>query len=165
LRSDVVVKDLRGNVDTRIRKLDEGQYEAVILASAGLVRLGLQERISARIAISEMLPAVGQGAIAIETRSDNELAVQSASRLDHRETRIACLAERAFLRGLGGGCQLPIAAHAVLDGEVLQLDGLVARPDGSEILRGSSSGPAEHPEALGSQLASQLIERGARALL
>jgi hydroxymethylbilane synthase len=165
LRSDVVVKDLRGNVDTRIRKLDEGQYEAVILASAGLVRLGLQERISARIAISEMLPAVGQGAIAIETRSDNELAVQSASRLDHRETRIACLAERAFLRGLGGGCQLPIAAHAVLDGDILQLDGLVARPDGSEILRGSSSGPAEHPEALGSQLASQLIERGARALL
>src|SRR4026208_1341617 len=80
LRSDVVVKDLRGNVDTRIRKLDEGQYDAVILASAGLVRLGLQERISARIAISEMLPAVGQGAIAIETRSDNELAVQSASR-------------------------------------------------------------------------------------
>jgi hydroxymethylbilane synthase len=165
LRSDVVVKDLRGNVDTRIRKLDEGQYEAVILASAGLVRLGLQERISARIAISEMLPAVGQGAIAIETRSDNELAVQSASRLDHRETRIACLAERAFLRGLGGGCQLPIAAHAVLDGDIFQLDGLVARPDGSEILRGSSSGPAEHPEALGSQLASQLIERGARALL
>jgi hydroxymethylbilane synthase len=165
LRSDVVVKDLRGNVDTRIRKLDEGQYEAVILASAGLVRLGLQERISARIAISEMLPAVGQGAIAIETRSDNELAVQSASRLDHRETRIACLAERAFLRGLGGGCQLPIAAHAVLDGDILKLDGLVARPDGSEILRGSSSGPAEHPEALGSQLASQLIERGARALL
>ena len=95
LRRDVEVRDLRGNVDTRIRKLDEGQYDAVILASAGLVRLGLQERISARIAISEMLPAVGQGAIAIETRSDNEFAVQSASRLDHRETRIACLAERA----------------------------------------------------------------------
>jgi hydroxymethylbilane synthase len=163
LRGDVVVRDLRGNVDTRIRKLDEGQYDAVILASAGLVRLGLQERISARIAISEMLPAVGQGAIAIETRSDNGFAVQSASRLDHRETHIACLAERAFLRSLGGGCQFPIAAHAVLSGAVLQLDGLVARPDGSEILRGSSSGT--DPEFLGSQLASQLLAQGAGRLL
>src|SRR5215216_4610480 len=165
LRSDVVVKDLRGNVDTRIRKLDEGQYDAVILASAGLVRLGLQERISARIAISEMLPAVGQGAIAIETHSDNEFAVQSVSPLDHPETRVACVAERAFLRSLGGGCQFPIAAHAVRDGDVLQLDGLVAKPDGSEILRGSLSGSSQAAEALGSQLAEQLIDRGARALL
>lgn len=165
LRSDVVVRDLRGNVDTRIRKLDEGQYDAVILASAGLVRLGLQERISARIAISEMLPAVGQGAIAIETRSDNEFAVQSASPLDHRETRLACLAERAFLRGLGGGCQFPIAAHAVLEGEVLKLDGLVAKPDGSEILRGSLSGTPEDPEALGSSLAAKLSVQGADGLL
>src|SRR6185369_13477705 len=159
LRGDVTVRDLRGNVDTRIRKLDEGQYDAVILASAGLVRLGLQNRISARIAIHEMLPAVGQGAIAIETRSDNEFAGESVSHLDHRETRLACLAERAFLRSLGGGCQFPIAAHAVLDGEVLHLDGLVARPDGSEILRGSSSGT--DPEALGSQLANELNSRGA----
>jgi len=165
LRSDVAVRDLRGNVDTRIRKLDEGQYDAVILASAGLVRLGLQERISARIAISEMLPAVGQGAIAIETRRDNEFAVQSASQLDHRETRVACLAERAFLRGLGGGCQFPIAAHAVLDGDVLKLDGLVAKPDGSQILRDSLSGSANEAEALGSALAEQLIQRGANTLL
>src|SRR5215217_4745697 len=104
LRSDVVVRDLRGNVDTRIRKLDEGQYDAVILASAGLVRLGLQNRISARIASSEMLSAVGQGAIAIETRSDNELALETTGKLDHRETRLACLAERSFLRSLGCGC-------------------------------------------------------------
>jgi hydroxymethylbilane synthase len=165
LRSDVVVRDLRGNVDTRIRKLDEGQYDAVILASAGIVRLGLQERISARIAISEMLPAVGQGAIAIETKSDNEFAVQMTSRLDHRETRLACLAERAFLRGLGGGCQFPIAAHAVLEGDILKLDGLVAKPDGSEILRESSSGSSDDPETLGSRLALQLLERGAKALL
>ena len=165
LRGDVVVKDLRGNVDTRIRKLDEGQYDAVLLASAGLVRLGLQERISARIAISEMLPAVGQGAIAIETRTDNEFAVQNTSRLDHRETRLACLAERAFLRGLGGGCQFPIAAHAMLDGDSLKLDGLVARPDGSRILRDSLSGPSIDAEAVGSALANQLIERGANSLL
>ena len=165
LRRDVEVKDLRGNVDTRIRKLDEGQYDAVILASAGLVRLGLHERISARIPITEMLPAVGQGAIAIETRSDNEFAVQRASRLDHLETHLACVAERAFLRGLGGGCQFPIAAHALLDGDVLHLDGLVAKPDGSEILRDSLSGPANSAEALGSALAGQLIERGARELI
>ena len=165
LRRDVVVKDLRGNVDTRIRKLDEGQYDAVILASAGLVRLGLQDRISARIAVNEMLPAVGQGAIAIETRSDNEFAVHSASRLDHRETRLACLAERTFLRSLGGGCQLPIAAHAVLDGEILLLDGLVATPNGSHILRDSLSAPANEAEALGAQLADRLISRGANTLL
>jgi len=165
LRGDVVVRDLRGNVDTRIRKLDEGQYDAVILASAGLVRLGLQERISARIAVSEMLPAVGQGAIAIETRSDSGFAVGSASPLDHSETRLTCLAERAFLRSLGGGCQFPIAAHAVLDVDVLRLDGLVARPDGSQILRDSLSGPANEAEGLGTALASQLIQRGANTLL
>jgi hydroxymethylbilane synthase len=161
LRGDVVVTNLRGNVDTRIRKLDEGQYDAVILASAGLVRLGLQKRISVRIGINEMLPAVGQGAIAIETRSDDKHAVAATSQLDHRETRIACLAERAFLRGLGGGCQLPIAAHATVDGDGINLDGLVAKPDGSEIWRDRSSGPITQAEQLGSTLARNLIERGA----
>lgn len=161
LRGDVTVTDLRGNVDTRIRKLDEGQYDAVILASAGLVRLGLQNRISARIAMREMLPAVGQGAIAIETRSDDDLAVQATSKLDHVETRLACLAERAFLRGLGGGCQLPIAAHATIDGEVINLDGLIAKPDGSKIWRDHLSGSLNDAEQLGSTLAKTLIERGA----
>jgi len=161
LRRDVTVRDLRGNVDTRIRKLDEGQYDAVILASAGLLRLGLKDRISARIPIAEMLPAVGQGAIAIETRSDDEFTVQTTSRLDHRETRVACLAERAFLRGLGGGCQLPIAAHATIDRDVLTLDGLVAKPDGSEIWRDSLSGTLDSAEQLGSTLATTLIDRGA----
>src|SRR5215204_2072506 len=165
LRRDVEVRDLRGNVDTRIRKLDEGQYDAVILASAGLVRLGLQDRISARIATSEMLSAVGQGAIAIETRSDNELAVETTAKLDHRETRLACLAERSFLRGLGGGCQLPIAAHARLEGELLKLEGLVAKPDGSKRLLDSLSGLSEQAEEIGASLASTLIERGASTLL
>ena len=163
LRGDVVVRDLRGNVDTRIRKLDEGQYDAVILASAGLVRLGLQKRITARIEISEMLPAVGQGAIAIETRTDDEFAVEATARLDHRETRLACLAERAFLRGLGGGCQFPIAAHAIIDREQLKLDGLVAKPDGSEILRASLTG--DNAAEIGSTLAAELLDRGAGALL
>jgi len=161
LRRDVTVRDLRGNVDTRIRKLDEGQYDAVILASAGLLRLGLKDRISARIPIVEMLPAVGQGAIGIETRSDDEFTVQTTSKLDHHETRVACLAERAFLRGLGGGCQLPIAAHATIDRDVLTLDGLVAKPDGSEIWRDSLSGTLDSAEQLGSILATRLIDRGA----
>jgi len=161
----LVIKDLRGNVDTRIRKLDEGQYDALILASAGLVRLGLHDRISLRIPISHMLPAVGQGAIAIETRSDDDFALETTRKLDHRETRLACLAERAFLRGLGGGCQLPIAAHARLEGELLKLDGLVAKPDGSKRLQESISGPPETAEALGASLASTLIEQGANTLL
>jgi hydroxymethylbilane synthase len=161
LRGDVVIKDLRGNVDTRIRKLDEGQYDAAILASAGLLRLGLADRISARIPVSEMLPAVGQGAIAIETRRNDEFSVETTSRLDHRETRLACLAERAFLRGLGGGCQLPIAAHAVLENERLVLDGLVAKPDGSKIWRDQLSGPTGEAEQIGSSLAVLLLQRGA----
>ena len=165
LRGDVVVTDLRGNVDTRIRKLDGGQYDAVILATAGLVRLGLEERISARISVAEMLPAVGQGAVAIETRSDNEFAVEATRKLDHYRTRLACLAERSFLRSLGGGCQFPIAAHARVVDDSLHLDGLVAKPDGSEILRDSLSGPLENPDALGTQLAEHLLARGARALL
>ena len=161
LRGDIVVRDLRGNVDTRIRKLDEGQYDAVILASAGLLRLGLENRISATIPITEILPAVGQGAIAIETRTDDEFAVETTSRLDHRETRLACLAERSFLRGLGGGCQLPIAAHAILEGDSLTMEGLVARPDGSEIWRDRLSGAVEHAEQIGSSLAALLIQKGA----
>jgi hydroxymethylbilane synthase len=165
LRGDVVVTDLRGNVDTRIRKLDEGQYDAVILATAGLVRLELQGRISARISVMEMLPAVGQGAVAIETRSDNEFAVEATRKLDHPKTRLACLAERSFLRSLGGGCQFPIAAHAIVNGESLKLDGLVAKPDGSEILRGSLAGPLDTPESLGTQLAEHLLQQGARSLL
>jgi len=159
------IKDLRGNVDTRIRKLDEGQYDAVILASAGLVRLGLQHRISLRIPIEHMLPAVGQGAIAIETRSDDEFAIEVTRKLDHRETRLACLAERSFLRSLGGGCQLPIAAHATIEKDLLRLDGLVATPDGSQRLQDTLSGSADSAEDIGALLASTLIDRGATTLL
>src|SRR5689334_21915705 len=161
LRGDLVVKDLRGNVDTCVRKLDEGQYDALILASAGLIRLGLGDRISAAVSPSEILPAVGQGAIAIETRADDEVAVAATNKLNHRATELACRAERAFLRGLGGGCQFPIAAHAMIEGERLKLEGLVAKPDGQEILRNRNSGNANDPEQIGSQLAQQLLEQGA----
>jgi len=162
---ELVIKELRGNVDTRIRKLDEGQYDAIILAAAGLVRLGLEDRISLRIPISHMLPAVGQGAIAIETRSDDDFASEATGRLDHRKTHLACSAERAFLRELGGGCQLPIAAHARFEGDVLKLDGLVASPDGSKRLQDSLSAPSNEPEEIGASLASTLLARGAVSLL
>ena len=165
LRDDVVVKDLRGNVDTRVRKLDEGQYDALILASAGLIRLGLRERISAAVSTNEILPAVGQGAIAIETRADDEVAVAATNKLNHRATELACRAERAFLRGLGGGCQFPIAAHAVIEGELLKLEGLVAKPDGSAFLRDQLSHNSNLPEEAGATLAERLLSRGAGDLL
>ena len=165
LRPDLAVVNIRGNVETRLRKLDAGEVDATLLAVAGLKRLGLLSAATAILDPDDFLPAVGQGAIGIETNSDNEFAVQITSQLDHRETRLACLAERAFLRGLGGGCQFPIAAHAILDDGLLKLDGLVAKPDGSEILRDSLSGPSEDPEALGSTLANQLIQHGANSLL
>jgi hydroxymethylbilane synthase len=165
LRGDVLVKDLRGNVDTRVRKLDEGQYDALILASAGLIRLGLQDRISAAISPGEMLPAVGQGAIAIETRADDEISLNATAKLNHRETELACRAERAFLRGLGGGCQFPIAGHAVVEGTILKLEGLVARPAGEEILRDRLAGERDQADLIGGQLAEKLLERGAGELL
>jgi hydroxymethylbilane synthase len=165
LRSDLVVKDLRGNVDTRVRKLDEGQYDALILASAGLIRLGLETRISTAISTDEMLPAVGQGAIAIEIRADDEVATAATSKLNHRETELACRAERAFLRGLGGGCLFPIAAYAVVSDDTLKLEGLVAKPSGEEILRDTLAGVPDQPERIGSQLAELLLQRGAREIL
>jgi hydroxymethylbilane synthase len=165
LRSDVVVKDVRGNVDTRLRKLDEGQYDALILACAGLRRLELEHRIDAAISAEEMVPAVGQGAIVIETRDGDAFTIETTSALDHEETRLCCLAERAFLRSLGGGCQFPIAAHARIDDEQLTLDGLVATPDGTKILRDQLSGFLTNTDEIGSSLAAQLIERGANSLL
>jgi hydroxymethylbilane synthase len=165
LRPDVEIKDLRGNVDTRLRKLDEGQYQAVILASAGLRRLGLEDRISGSIPLSEMLPAVGQGALAIETRLKDDTTYEAVHKLNHSETNLCCQAERALLRHLGGGCQLPIAAHAMLEHQLLRLEGLVAAPDGSQILRDQISGPFDKAEQLGADLAARLISSGADKLL
>jgi hydroxymethylbilane synthase len=161
----VKIKDLRGNVDTRLRKLDEGQYDALILASAGLLRLGLLDRINFAIPPAEMLPAVGQGAIAIETRADNEAAIDAACKLQHDQTRVACLAERALLRSLGGGCQLPIAAHAEVNEKTLRLEALVASPDGARIVRGKISGSTANAAELGADLADKLRADGADAIL
>lgn len=165
LRNDLVIKDLRGNVDTRLRKLDEGQYDALVLACAGLRRLGLDDRISAPLSAGEMLPAVGQGALGIETRIDDADTIESVSKLDHKFTRLACTAERAFLRSLGGGCQLPIAAYAVVREKRIRLDGLVADPQGKQIVRERISGGIDAAEELGTRLAEQLLSRGASDLL
>lgn len=165
LRRDLVFRDLRGNVDTRLRKLDEGQYYALVLACSGLRRLGLERRISAPLAISQMLPAVGQGALGIETRVDDAETVDVVRKLDHKFTRLACMAERAFLRGLGGGCQLPIAAYAVVREKRIKLDGLVTDTQGRQIIRDRIAGGLDEAEELGSRLAEQLLARGARELL
>jgi hydroxymethylbilane synthase len=165
LRADIGIKDLRGNVDTRLRKLDAGDYDAIILASAGLRRLGLRERISAPISTNEMLPAVGQGALAIETRMDDSLALKLLAPLDHAPTRAACTAERSLLRSLGGGCQLPIAAHAVVQGNRLRLEGLVAGLSGDVIIRDTIEGPSWDARELGKSLGFRLLERGAKSLL
>jgi len=165
LRPDVRIKDLRGNVDTRLRKLDEGEYDALILASAGLRRLGFGARISAAIAQEEMLSAVGQGSLGVETRADDTETNALVSRLDDPRTRAAVLAERALLRALGGGCQVPIAAHAQVEGGGLKLDGLVATLDGSQVLRESHDGDAADAARIGEELAARLLERGAGELL
>jgi hydroxymethylbilane synthase len=165
LRPDLLIKDLRGNVDTRLRKLDEGQYNALILACAGLRRLGLESRISAALPAAEMLPAVGQGALGIETRADDEATIAAVSKLDHKFTRLACTAERAFLGSLGGGCQLPIAAHAVVREKRIRLDGLVADPQGRRIVRDRISGGLDDAEQIGNELGERLLKQGARELL
>jgi hydroxymethylbilane synthase len=165
LRPDVRVKDLRGNVDTRLRKLDAGEYDALILASAGLRRLGLGQRISAAIETDVMLPAVSQGSLGVQTRADDAETNALVSRLDDAATRAAVLAERALLRKLGGGCQVPIAAHARVEGGRLRLDGLVASLDGSRVIRDSIETDTLEADAAGDALAARLLERGAGELL
>lgn len=165
LRHDLVIMELRGNVDTRLRKLDEDQYDALVLACAGLRRLGLEKRISAALPPDEMLPAVGQGALGIEVRADDEATIAAVTKLDHKFTRLACMAERALLRSLGGGCQLPIAAYAVVRDKRIRLDGLVADTQGERIVRDRVSGGLDEAEELGKRLGEQLLARGARELL
>lgn len=165
LRPDISIKDLRGNVDTRLRKLDAGDYDAAILAAAGLRRLGLAHRISAPIEIEEMLPAVGQGALAIETRAEDEETRKLLAPLNDAATRAACTAERALLRALGGGCQFPIAAHALMNEAGLRLEGLVAAVNGEKIIRDSLEGAETEAAQLGEELATRLLQRGAATIL
>ena len=163
LRPDVVVKDVRGNVDTRIRKLDAGDFDALILACAGLRRLGLENRITGTL--FEMLPAIGQGALGLETRANDAKTIAAVAKLNHAPTQFACTAERSLLRALGGGCQLPIAGYARVQDEQLMLEGLVADPEGKQVVRVRSSGPTSNAEALGREVAKELKKQGADEML
>jgi hydroxymethylbilane synthase len=164
-RPDLRVLDLRGNVDTRLRKLRQGQYDAVVLAVAGLVRLGRAGAISQALPVDLMLPAVGQGALCIEVRTDDEPTQNLISALDHAPTHWATVAERAFLRRLEGGCQVPIGAFAQMGHDQLRLRGLVAALDGSRLVRDEIRGPAEQADVLGTQLADQLLAAGGAEIL
>ncbi|MEK6321847.1 MAG: hydroxymethylbilane synthase [Acidobacteriota bacterium] len=165
VRPDLVIEPIRGNVDTRLRKLDEGAFDAIVLAAAGLHRLGHADRITEYLSEELMLPAVGQGALAIETRADDSRIDEIIHALDHQATRLACRSERAFLKGLGGGCLVPIAAHATIDDDVMTLSGLVASPDGSELVRDQRSSLSRDADLLGRQLADELLARGAGRIL
>jgi hydroxymethylbilane synthase len=168
-RPDLRIVELRGNVETRLRKLEEGDYDAIILASAGLNRLGFSDRITAHLALSEMLTAVGQGALGIETRTDDQRANLLLEALNHAPTRYSTEAERAVLRNLGGGCAVPIAAFGHIrknrKGQKLILNALVADAEGQRVIRQQISGPPERAEELGAELAESLIAAGARELL
>ncbi len=156
---------LRGNVNTRLAKLDAGEFDAIILASAGLIRLGMQHRIAARLDPSESLPAIGQGAIGIECRSDDTVINELLSRLHDPETHICVSAERAMNARLKGGCQVPIAGFATLQSDTLNMRGLVGDPDGSVVYRAERSGPAEQAEQIGVSIAEELLDSGADKIL
>ncbi|MEI6895849.1 MAG: hydroxymethylbilane synthase [Colwellia sp.] len=166
-RPDLDIRDLRGNVNTRLRKLDNGEYDAIILAAAGLIRLEMPERIAQFIEPEEMLPANGQGAIGIECRQDDETIKALLAPLACNATRIRVLAERAMNKALEGGCQVPIGSYGVIsaDGKSLHLRGLVGAVDGSEIIESEITGPVEEGEALGNKLAQELLSRGADIIL
>jgi hydroxymethylbilane synthase len=160
LRRDVEPADIRGNVDTRIRKVLEGEYDGAVLAMAGLARLGLEARASQVFSIDEMLPAVGQGALAVEARTDDDETVNMVVAVDDADTRAAVEAERAYLRRLGGGCRLPVGAYASIDHGELWLRGMIAAGS-TRIFRGEVRGAPRNAESLGAQLADVLLDQGA----
>jgi hydroxymethylbilane synthase len=164
-RPDIRICTLRGNLDTRLRKLETENLDAIVLAAAGVRRMGLAERVSEYLPADVMLPAVGQGALCIEVRRDDSRIAPLADALDHAATRTVVTGERAFLKRLEGGCQVPIAAHGTLEGEVLSLTGLVAAVDGKTRIRQTCSGSAAAPETIGIELAEQLLTLGAQEIL
>jgi hydroxymethylbilane synthase len=173
IRPDLRIEQLRGNLDTRLRKLDEGQYDAVILASAGVKRLGLQHRLTEILPYEISLPAIGQGAIGIECRTNDDFISQLISPLNHLQTQICVTAERAFLKRLEGGCQVPIAAHARLEqnkkgsdpGFLIVMDGLVGSISGDRIIKSHIEGRPEDATSLGIALAEDVLSRGAKEIL
>jgi len=164
-RPDLVIRDCRGNVQTRLAKLDAGDYDAIILASAGLKRLGLEARIAAVIAIGDSLPAVGQGAVGIECRQHDLVTQKLVMALNHEPTALRVRAERAMNQRLQGGCQVPIAGYAEVDGSDLHLSALVAGLDGRTVLRAARRGDSREPERLGVAVAEHLLAQGADRIL
>ena len=165
LRPDLDLRDLRGNVDTRLRKVESGEYEAVMVAKAGLDRLGLSKRISEVLSPEVCMPAVGQGAIAVECRLKDTEAGDLLAPLDDAETRTAIIAERALLAALQGGCQVPLGAWARVERGELLLDACVCSVDGSQYVKQSANGPPDQAAQLGEHMARVLIEAGAQAIL
>jgi hydroxymethylbilane synthase len=164
-RPDIQIRPLRGNLDTRLRKLETENLDAVVLAAAGIRRLGLERRITEVLDERIMLPAVGQGALCVEVRSADARTLERVSRLDDLKTRITVSGERAFLARLEGGCQVPIAAHGRLDDGRLSLTGLVSDVEGTRLIKETAEGPADSAESLGRELAETLLARGARQIL
>lgn len=165
LRPDIIVKDLRGNVNTRLRKLDDGDYDAIILAAAGLIRLEMQNRIASYIEPEVSLPAVGQGAVGIECRLDDEQTIVLLQPLEHHKTRQRVTAERAMNLALQGGCQVPIGSYSIFKEEQLFLRGLVGSVDGKQIIRKEIIGKPEDAQKMGLALAKQLLDCGAKEIL
>lgn len=164
-RPDLQIVNLRGNVDTRLRKAVTGEYDAIVIAAAGLLRLGLTDRITEYLSLDVMLPAVGQGALAVQAREDDTRTLHLLAGLDHAPTRVATTAERAFLRRMGGGCHVPIAAYGEASGDALRLRGLVATPDGARVVRGQVTDQMIHAEAIGEELATRLLATGGKEIL
>ena len=164
LRPDLLIESVRGNLDTRIRKLDEGQYDAIVLAAAGLKRLGWADRIAEIFDADRMCSAVGQGALAIETRASGA-GFDACEALDHAATHAAVTAERGVLGALGGGCQVPIGAYATVDGAALRVRAIVAAPDGSELIAAEASGASNDAATIGARLGAELLRKGAAKIL
>ncbi len=164
-RPDLKIVDLRGNLDTRLAKLDRGEMDAIVLAVAGLVRLGWSERITEILEPIACLPAVGQGALAIEARSDDEEVLNLLAVLNDRKTQVAVSAERAFLAVLGGGCQVPVGVHAVVNGHKVTLEAAIASLDGQRMVRGKETSEEAEAEALGRDLARSLLAAGGDDIL
>jgi hydroxymethylbilane synthase len=165
VRPDLQLQALRGNVETRLRKLQEEQYDAIVLAAAGLIRLGLERRITRFFSFDQSVPAVGQGIIGIECRADDERSIELSRALNDALAWQCCEAERAFAQRLQGSCQSPIAGYAEISGGQLQLRGVIGSPDGHEIYRGMNSGAVAKVRVVGIELADRLLDAGARQLL
>lgn len=165
LRPDLNIVPLRGNIETRLRKLRSGDLQAIILATAGIKRLGLATNITQVISPEQILPAIGQGALGLEVRRDDEATINLLDFLNHKKTEVTIRAERAFLNELEGGCQVPIAAFARLNGKNLRLEGMVAELDGSKIIRDEISGEKDRAEEIGIELARRLLNSGADKIL